>query len=130
MFNIFKKKDQTEKPAVSAPEPEAHNHDELVAQADALNERIAATSGEERADLLDERGSLLKQAGETDLAIEAYEQSIEEAKRMGGALRDLTTLYNKKRAEAAALGHGEETKQWLDKIDALMTSSKDMLRGK
>jgi tetratricopeptide (TPR) repeat protein len=128
MFGRKKKKDAKQQ-ETAAVEP-AVNHDELVSQAEQLSAKLEGTSGADRSDLLDEQGSLYMKAGEDDLAIEAFEASVKEIARMGTAYKSLTTLYNRKRAAAAAAGDDEALKLWLDKLQALMQSSKDMLRGK
>lgn len=104
--------------------------DDLVAQANALMDRIGQESGKARAALLDERGDLLMRAGELDGAIEAFEKSLECFPHMGKAYQGLTRLYSKKRAAAAKAGDDAAIKEWLEKLQTLMQSSKDMLRGK
>ena len=129
MFGIHRKRDD----AASVPEQveeAVQDHDELIARADELGEQAQALSGDERADALDERGECLRKAGEDNLAIDAFEESIETSRRMGVAYRGLTTLYNRKRSEAAARGDDDNMKLYFDKLQDLMQSSKDMLRGK
>jgi len=129
MFGRHKKRDKAPTMHEEAEE-NVQNHGELVARADELQGRARELVGEERANVLDERGELLKEAGEDDLAIAAFEESIETSKRMGVAYRGLTTLYNRKRSQAAARGDDENMKLYFDKLQYLMQSSKDMLRGK
>jgi hypothetical protein len=69
-------------------------------------------------------------AGEDDAAIEAFESCVAAGRRMGAPYRSLTTLYNRKRKACAEVGDDEGTKLYLDKLQNLMQSSKDMLRGK
>lgn len=130
MFSVFRKKPSSQKEdTTTAPESVAH-HDELVNKADELLVEIEQAMGERKADLLDARGEYLVRAGELDDAIDAYEASLQASSRMGKAYRDLTTLYNKKRAQAAAAGNDEDMRAYFDKLQMLMQRSKDMLRGK
>ena len=69
-------------------------------------------------------------AGEDDAAIEAFEGCTKAGRRMGVPYRSLTTLYNRKRRIAAEQGDEEGAKLYLDKLQNLMQSSKDLLRGK
>lgn len=130
MFNFLKKGRSV---AASEDVPVAQpvvDHDKLVAEAAAIVPQVEAAEGVAKADLLDKRGELLARAGEADEAILAFEESIEVEKRMGAAYKGLTALYNQKRREAAAAKDDAATKEWFDKLQALMQSSKDMLRGK
>lgn len=130
MFGLFRKASRSQKEdATIAPEPVAH-HDELVDKADELLAEIEHAEGERKADLLDARGEYLARAGELDGAIDAYEASLQASHRLGKAYKGLTTLYNKKRAQAAAAGNDTEMKAYFDKLQTLMQHSKDMLRGK
>ncbi len=140
MFDLFKKrahKAQRQDPSeattgqdAASQATDAASHEELVAQAAALDERIAEATGTSLADLLDKKGELLAQASETDQAIAAYEASMEADNRMGQAYRGLTALYNVKRREAAQAGDEATAKEYLDKLQSLMQGSKDLLRGK
>ena len=131
MFDFFKKKAgarEAERAVADAGRPV--DHDVLVSQADALIARIETAEGKAKAMLLDERGELLSKAGEVDGAIEAFEQSIATHRQVGKAYRGLIGLYNEKRREAAAAGDDISMKLYFDKLQDLMRSSKDMLRGK
>lgn len=129
MFNIFKKNSNSSV-EINKDEGITPSIEELLSQANQFTQRIKNATGTAKADLLDEQGSLFARAGEVDKAISAFEASLKEANRMGTAYKELTKLYNKKRAEAAAAGNDADIKKWLDKIQGLMQSSKDMLRGK
>ena len=112
-------------PKVEAPAPETEpvvDHDELVRQADELLPQIENAEGDEKCDLLERRGD--------DAAIEAFEGCTKAGRRMGVPYRSLTTLYNRKRRIAAEQGDEEGAKLYLDKLQNLMQSSKDLLRGK
>lgn len=140
MFKLFKKHDRKAQHNDSAETMAGidsasqaagdSSREELVAQAEALDERIAGAAGASLADLLDKKGELLAQAGETDRAIAAYEASMGAANRMGQAYRGLTALYNIKRREAAQAGNDAAAREFLDKLQSLMQGSKDLLRGK
>ncbi len=130
MFGLFRKVPRSQKTQQPAPEPVAHHHDELVDKADELFVEIEHAEGERKADLLDARGEYLARAGELDDAIDAYEASLRVSHRLGKAYKGLTTLYNKKRAQAAAAGNDTEMRAYFGKLQILMQNSKDMLRGK
>ena len=123
MFSPFKRKARKTAPEKSEQETRTSNEG-LIAQAEALQEEIDSADGVGRSDLLDQQGGLYQRAGETDRA------SIETTRRMGMAYRGLTTLYSRKRSEAAAAGDDATMRESFDKLQALMQSSKDMLRGK
>jgi hypothetical protein len=130
-MSFFHRKNK--EPKVEAPAPEAEpavDHDELVRQADELLPQIENAGGDEKCDLLERRGEALMSAGEDDTAIEAFEGCIKTGRRMGVPYRSLTTLYNRKRRIAAEQGDEEGAKLYLDKLQNLMQSSKDLLRGK
>lgn len=129
MFGFGKKKKE-KAPKVAVPAEPPKNHDELVAEAQAMDAEIAAASGTAKADLLDKQGKLYADADEVDLAIESFEASMATENRMGEAYRTLTKLYNIKRKEAAEAKDDEKVKLYLDKVNGLLTGSKDMLRGK
>lgn len=132
MFDFFKKRKVGAQDATHARTDveQPVDHDSLVAQADALVSRIESAEGKDKAALLDKRGELLAKAGEADTAIAAFEQSIATHLQMGKAYRGLTSLYNMKRREAAEAGDDAAMKLYFDKLQDLMQSSKDMLRGK
>lgn len=130
MFGFGKKKKEAKPVAAPKPAEPPADHDELVAQAKALDEKIAAADGADKANLLDEQGALYERAGEVDAAIESFETSMATVNRMGPAYRTLTKLYNIKRREATEAKDDAQMKMWMDKIDGLLTGSKDMMRGK
>lgn len=130
MFGFGKKKKEAKPAAAPAPAEPPADHDELVAQAKALDEKIAAAEGVDKANLLDEQGALYERAGEVDASIDSFEASMAAANRMGPAYRTLTKLYNIKRREATEAKDDAQMKMWMDKIDGLLTGSKDMMRGK
>ena len=127
MFSFFKKKKTEE---VIQPVPEV-NVDELRARAKVLIEEFAnAADKDSKVRLLNEIGECYAKAKDTDAAISYYEQSLEVSRQMGKAYTDLLKLYNVKRQEAAAVGDDAKMKEYMDKVQGLMQSSKDMLRGK
>jgi tetratricopeptide (TPR) repeat protein len=128
---FFRKKSKESKPEETAAKVEPKpDHNELVRQADDLVSQIENADGKEKCDLLERRGEALMSGGEDDAAIEAFEECIKAGRRMGVPYRSLTTLYNRKRRVAAEQGDEEEAKLYLGKLQNLMQSSKDLLRGK
>lgn len=130
-MSFFHRKNKEPKAETPAPAAEpAADQDELVRQANELLPQIESAEGDEKCDLLQRRGEALMSAGEDDAAIEAFEACVKAGRRMGVPYRSLTTLYNRKRRMAAEQGDEEGAKLYLDKLQSLMQSSKDMLRGK
>lgn len=128
---LFHKKDKVAKSDKKDNEPSVEvDREELVRKANELLEQIDSAEGDEKCDLLERRGKLLMDAGEDDSAIDAFEACVANGRRMGAPYRSLTTLYNRKRKNAAESGDQDGAKLYLDKLQSLMQNSKDMLRGK
>ena len=128
---LFHKKDKVAKSDKKDNEPSVEvDREELVRKANELLEQIDSAEGDEKCDLLERRGKLLMDAGEDDSAIDAFEACGANGRRMGAPYRSLTTLYNRKRKNAAESGDQDGAKLYLDKLQSLMQNSKDMLRGK
>ena len=128
---LFHKKDKVAKSDKKDNEPSVEvDREELVRKANELLEQIDSAEGDEKCDLLERRGKLLMDAGEDDLAIDAFEACVANGRRMGAPYRSLTTLYNRKRKNAAESGDQDGAKLYLDKLQSLIQNSKDMLRGK
>ena len=127
MFSFFKKKKTEEdKPQASIPDAE-----EMREKAKTLVENLSnADNDQAKVKLLNEIGECYAKAGDTDEAINYYEQSLSVSRQMGKAYTDLLKLYNVKRQEAAVAGDDAKMKEYMDKVQGLMQSSKDMLRGK
>ena len=121
---FFGKKKKVEEVAVSV------NKEELLAMVEKMEEKLPELAGEERIKALNELGSLYFESGEIDKAILSYETSLKESKVLGKAYTDLIKLYNSKRRTAAENKDEAEVKEYMDKIDELMTLSKDVIRGK
>ncbi len=127
MFSFFKKKKAEEAPQ----EAPAVDVGALREKAQSLiGELAGAADTETKVKLLNEIGECYTKAGDTDEAIKYYEQSLETCRQMGKAYTDLMKLYNIKRQEAAVAGDDALMKEYMDKVQGLMQSSKDMLRGK
>ena len=127
MFSFFKKKKAEEVPQ----EAPAVDVGALREKAQSLiGELAGAADTETKVKLLNEIGECYTKAGDTDEAIKYYEQSLETSRQMGKAYTDLMKLYNIKRQEAAVAGDDALMKEYMDKVQGLMQSSKDMLRGK
>lgn len=79
--------------------------------------------------LLDDCKALVEK-GEIKTAISKLENYIEEHKKLGRVYTYLMELYNKELSEARSNGEDDKIKFNLDRIDALMKKSKDIVRGK
>jgi len=101
----------------------------LPEQVAALKQSLETAEGAVRLELLNELGGKLFALEQIDEAIRFYELSIQENRTLGKAYTDLLKLYNVKRKEAAERNDDEQLQQYLDKIDALMKLSKDVIRG-
>ncbi|SHI77351.1 tetratricopeptide repeat protein [Propionispora hippei] len=101
----------------------------LSGQVAELKQQLETAGGARRLELLNELGGKLFVLKQTDEAIHYYEMSIQKNRTLGKAYTDLLKLYNVKRREAAERNDDEQLQQYLDKIDALMKLSKDVIRG-
>ncbi len=101
----------------------------LPEQVAVLKQRLETAEGAVRLELLNELGGKLFALEQIDEAIRFYELSIQENRTLGKAYTDLLKLYNVKRKEAAEQNDDEQLQHYLDKIDALMKLSKDVIRG-
>jgi len=129
MFSFFGSKKKTEEK--KEPVAVSGNADELRARAAELIKKLpTATSKQEKVKLLNEIGSCYFKAGDKDDAINYYEQSLAEDKQLGKAYTDLLKLYNQKRQEAAEAKDDAKIKEYLGKVQELMQTSKDVIRGK
>lgn len=128
MFSFFGKKDNEEKKEATTS---TANVEELRSKAAELIKKLeTAADKKEKVKLLNEIGSCYFKAGDKDDAIKYYEQSLEEDKQLGKAYTDLLKLYNQKRQEAAEVKDDAKMKEYLDKVQSLMQTSKDVIRGK
>lgn len=125
MFS-FKKKENKQKKET----PIILNKEELIEKAAEKLKDLDGKSGDERIELLNEIGSIYNQAGEIDLAISYYEESLKIKRQHGIASTDLMKLYNKKRQQAAEAKDDNMVQKYMAKIQELMQMSKDMIRGK
>ncbi|UQN29239.1 hypothetical protein [Brachybacterium kimchii] len=80
------------------------------------------------ADLHEELGTLHERLGDTGAAIASFEASLEARPRYGTSYNRLMDLYNTRRAQAASAGDGAAINQWMSKIDALLATSKRIMR--
>lgn len=124
---LFGKKEKKEKKVEEAP---VVNKEELIKQAEEKVQQLEGTQDDARVALLNEVGSLYMQAEEYDEAIKYYEESFEMKKVMGKSYTDLMALYNKKRQQAAEAKDDEKIAYYFGKVQEMMQTSKDMLRGK
>lgn len=72
----------------------------------------------------------LEELGDVNKAIKEYEKYVLNAKELGPIYGKLMNLYNLKLQEARENKEDEKIQYYLDKIDALMQRSKDLLRGR
>lgn len=127
MFSFFgKKKDESKQ-----SESNSVNVEELRSKAAELIKKLdGVTEKKEKVKLLNEIGGYYFKAGDKDDAINYYEQSLAEDKQLGKAYTDLLKLYNQKRQEAAEAKDDAKIKEYMEKVQNLMQTSKDVLRGK
>ncbi|MBU2701292.1 tetratricopeptide (TPR) repeat protein [Sporomusaceae bacterium BoRhaA] len=125
---FFKKKNQSTDVAASTTKTEVVGPD-LRVRIEQLKNELEVANSDLRIQILNELGSKLFALQETDAAIQYYELSIQENRSLGKAYTDLLKLYNIKRKEAALSNNDKQVQQYLNKIDALMKLSKDVIRG-
>lgn len=88
----------------------------------------SSPSAADPADLHEELGTLHERLGDTGAAIASFEASLEARPRYGTSYNRLMDLYNTRRAQAASAGDGAAINQWMSKIDALLATSKRIMR--
>ncbi|MBK0331541.1 hypothetical protein I8D64_09010 [Brachybacterium sp. MASK1Z-5] len=88
----------------------------------------SSPSASDPADLHEELGTLHERLGDTGAAIASFEASLEARPRYGASYNRLMDLYNTRRAQAASAGDGAAINQWMSKIDALLATSKRIMR--
>lgn len=129
LFGFGKKKDMAAE-AVPATEVAEFDRDEALAKIAKLEASLDGVEGEEAAKILDEVGRLHVSLNNIDEAIDAYERSLAANTVMGKTSNALVKLYNKKRAAAAAAKDDEGIKYYMDKVNEMLSLSKDQLRGR
>lgn len=82
----------------------------------------------ECAGALNELGQHFSEAGDSDSAIQCWEQSMAHYGKPGFAQAQLMKAYNARRRACAQAGDGEGVEHYSEKIEGLMQQSKDAIR--
>jgi len=126
-MNIFKKFKKKETNNIQTEDFDEETLKKQIAQHE---ETLKDSKYDDLTETLNELGKLNYQLGNIDKAIEYYEWSISEEKALGTSFTELMKLYNIKRKEAVEANNNTEVQEYLNKIDALMQLSKDVMRGR
>ncbi|MFE5775323.1 hypothetical protein [Brachybacterium sp. NPDC056505] len=125
---------RTSADAAPAPELTDAEREQTTARIAEIDSALASASApsaapaSDPADLHEELGILHERLGDTGAAITAFEASLEARPRYGTSYNRLMDLYNTRRAQAASAGDGAAINQWMSKIDALLATSKRIMR--
>ncbi|MDY2777056.1 MAG: hypothetical protein SOU51_01570 [Collinsella sp.] len=127
LFGFGRKRESERSQASSAPQI-----DEAVIRQkiDGLKQEVMGLEGTAAAAVFDAMGADYELIGDVDGAIEAYESSLDAHRTMGKASAALVKLYNAKRAQAARDRDDDAIKYYLDKVNEMLSISKDSLRGR
>lgn len=129
MFSFFKKNKQKVK------EPKAEINASLTSEQiveieqsiQQLQQQIANSDDAKLLAVLNEKtGMLYHQLERIDLAIEYLEISLQHKKSIGEGYKNLMSLYNLKRAEAATNGSMADIDFWMNKMDSMRNIAKQV----
>lgn len=129
MFSFFKKNKQKVK------EPKAEINASLTSEQiveieqsiQQLQQQIANSDDAKLLAVLNEKtGMLYHQLERIDLAIEYLEISLQHKKSIGEGYKNLMSLYNLKRAEAATNGSMADIDYWMNKMDSMRNIAKQV----
>lgn len=126
MFFKKKKKAEKQEQVTISPEQAA----EIRQIIEDKEHDLSSSENESRVDELNEIASLYQEINDIDNAIRCYEESLELKPALGKASTSLMKLYNIKRRQAAENKDDAAVKEYMDKINSLMTLSKDVIRGR
>lgn len=134
LFDRFSKRHGAAKDSAPAPDTEGAQlsdaeREDIAAEADHLRERLRSAAEADRPELLDALGAVYERGGQTDDAIDSYEQSLALKEAFGPAYNRLLELYNAKRADAAAARDDAGIQTWTGKLDGLLALSKHIMRS-
>lgn len=129
MFSFFKKNKQK----IKEPKTEikASLTSEQIVQIEQsiqqLQQQIANSDDVKLLAVLNEKtGMLYHQLERIDLAIEYLEISLQHKKSIGEGYKNLMSLYNLKRAEAATNGSMADIDFWMNKMDSMRNIAKQV----
>ena len=109
--------------------PKEADNTALNEEAQELKVLLPTVSGEARVSALNLLGAISFQRKELDEAIQYYEESLLISQAFGEANTALMRLYNEKRHEAALQKDDAAIQHYLNKLDELMASNKNIMRS-
>ena len=124
-----KKKEPVESPPSENSLPKEADNTALNEEAQELKVLLRTVSGEARVSALNRLGAISFQRKELDEAIQYYEESLLISQAFGEANTALMRLYNEKRHEAALQKDDAAIQHYLNKLDELMASNKNIMRS-
>ncbi|MEG1301289.1 MAG: hypothetical protein RSC93_11355 [Erysipelotrichaceae bacterium] len=101
----------------------------FIKNAEELIKELPSKSGDDRIECLNQIGIQYCDGEEYDLAISYLETSLNEKKETGQGYRVLLKIYNIKRKNAAMQKDDKQLQYYLEKIDEMMSISKEVLRS-
>lgn len=130
-MGFFKKRDKPQEPAEATAEQAIGpaQREQLEARVAALQSELANASPDRQPELLNQLGQARTDLGDTDGAIEFYQQSLAVKEQFGEAYNALLNLYNIKLKQGAHAKDNAAIQLWSGKLDELMAMSKRVMRS-
>ena len=128
MFSFFKKKKFQKKEEIPQDSLSAEEKDLLQGKILDLNKQLdqEGLAVAQQARLYEEVGLLQAKLGETNVAIETLEKSLDLKLTIGDGYKQLMSLYNLKRAEAARDKDNEAIDYYMSKMDDMRNIAKKL----
>ncbi|MER0122605.1 tetratricopeptide repeat protein [Streptococcus sp. ZJ93] len=128
MFSFFKKKESQKKEEISQNILSVEEVALLREKIADFNKQLAGDKLEinQRAQLYEEVGLLQAKLEEVEEAIQALESSLALKLTMGAGYKQLMSLYNQKRAEAARNKDNEAIDYYMSKMDDMRNIAKKL----
>ncbi|MFC0232533.1 tetratricopeptide repeat protein [Vagococcus entomophilus] len=129
MFGFLKHKKNLSKQEPRARSLSTAKKAALLQHIEQLKSQLEQSTTTGLAEIYERLGCDYEQLGETSLAIEYLEKSQRSKKSLGKGYKVLLNLYNQERVKAAKEKDEATLQYYLNKLDELLTLSKEMTRG-
>lgn len=127
--NLFKKKVKEAPVELQKIELSDEDKRDLEDRVATIKTELKESNGDKKIQLLNEWGAIEEKLNDLDLAIDYFEQSLDEKEQFGDAYNALLRLYEEKRKAAAYDKDDDGIQKWVTKIDGLMAISKRVLKS-